>query len=361
MKVSALALAIFALAVLAFANTRPTPQTSTAQDRAPASESTAQNSTPALADTGQDTTTSTTQGGTPATAAAKPAPAEVGDKLERITCPKGYAAFVYATDLAAPDGLAFDTQGRLLVVEEGKGRITRIDKHGNHKILAEDLTSPEGLFTTKTGEIFVAEDARDGRLIAIDKRGKQTVLATHLDAPEGVILVGESLFVTESTAQLVSNKFTMKTRLIQLTRDKSENGWSEPKRLFERGLPLSLSELIHDNAGHILIANETAGGFVAPGLMSFDLETQNLEVFATGLISPEGLAWSASGSWPLFVAEEDVDAKEHGRLSTVSKDGKRTTFATGFGTLEDVLVTPDGHIFVSEDVNRQIVELRPLD
>jgi sugar lactone lactonase YvrE len=283
----------------------------------------------------------------------------VGDALERIACPEGYAAFVFANDLSAPDGLAFDASGRLLVVEETTGEITRIDKHGKHKTVAEGLHSPEGLFTTPDGLLFCAEDGPDGRLLSIDKRGKLTALAEHLDAPEGVLLLGERLFVTESTAQLAKNKFATRTRLTEVRRTK--RGWGKSQLVFERGLPLSFSELVADDEGRLLIANELAGGFIRGGLMAYDLDTGELTTFTTGLISPEGLAWSRDGSWPLFVAEEDIDGKGAGRISTVDKDGKRTTFATGFGTLEDVLVAADGRIFVSEDINRQGIALRPVE
>jgi len=289
------------------------------------------------------------------------APLQVGDRLGRIACPKGYAAYVFATDLAAPDGLALDTQGRLVVAEESKGRITRIGKRGKHTTLAKELRSPEGICITAAGELFAIEDTRGGRLFSIGRDGEKAVLAEDLDAPEGVLLVGDSLYVTESTAQYIEDRFAMKTRLIRLTRDTSRTGWSEPKQLFERGLPLSLSELVSDENGHILIANEIAGGLVAAGLMCFAPESGKLESFCSGLISPEGLAWSADGGWPLFVAEEDIDGKGAGRLSTVSMDGQRTTFASGFGTLEDVLVAPDGRIFVSEDSSGLIIELRPKD
>ncbi|MGK0219909.1 MAG: glucose/arabinose dehydrogenase, partial [Planctomycetota bacterium] len=45
----------------------------------------------------------------------------VGSPLPRIRCSSGYSAQVYARGLRAPDGLAVDAQGRLLVVEEGSG------------------------------------------------------------------------------------------------------------------------------------------------------------------------------------------------------------------------------------------------
>ena len=150
--------------------------------------------------------------------------------------------------------------------------------------------------------------------------------------------------------------------------------------LIERRLPYSFSELASDGALNLLLANEIANSRMSAGLMRLNLTTKKLDTFAIGLHSPEGLCKAnpnAITDLPLLIAEEQVVGLQGGRLSLIERssmenqvggeDGKkktalpgiRSTFATGFLTLEDVLVAPNGSIFVTEDASGMIIELRP--
>jgi acetyl esterase/lipase len=286
---------------------------------------------------------------------------QVGDRLARISCPPGYGAWVYAVGLQAPDGLVFDDLGRLCVVEESGGRVVRFDVDGQPEIVAQGLHSPEGICAGADGELFVVEDGADGRLLRIDPQGKLEVLAEQLDAPEGVILVGDTLYLTESTLQLVENSFESRTRVLALQR--LEHGWSAPTRVFARGLPYSFAELLYDPAGELILVNELAGDLVHSGLVRYSFKTGRLQTFVEGLRSPEGLTATPDSptGFPLYVAEEDLDGEDHGRISLVDLEGNRTDFATGFGTLEDVVIGPNGHIFASEDSTGMVIEIKPID
>lgn len=285
----------------------------------------------------------------------------VGDRLERILCTKDYTAFVYAVGLSAPDGLCFDAEGALVVAEEAAGRITRISKEGTHSPLAEGLRSPEGLCLGENGTLYVTEDIAQGRLLAITVGGELSVVASGLDAPEGVVQVGDSLFVTESTMQLDRDFTTAGSRVSVLRRQ--GGAWGKPQKLLEMRFPLSFSELAHDANSGIIVATETAGGFIRNALWRLDLRTNESKPFASGLKAPEGLSVTPgeSGPFPLFVAEEDVDGKGHGRVSQVDKRGKRSIFATGFFAVEDALVAIDGSIYISEDKTGMIIVLRPAE
>jgi len=286
---------------------------------------------------------------------------QVGDRLGRIHCEQDYEAFVYAKNLSAPDGLCFDAEGQLVVVEETAGRITRIDQGGKPHILAQDLHSPEGICRGPDGTLYVTEDLAEGRLLAISPKGEVLALASGLDAPEGVVQMGDSIYITESTAQLSENFFAAHSRVSVLRR--TEEGWSQPQLCLEVESPISFSEVVSDGAGGLILANEVAGGmFVRKALWHFDLSSKKLSPFASGLKSPEGLAITPgdSGPFPLYVAEENADGKGHGRISQVDENGKCSIFATGFFTLEDAVVAADGSIYVSEDATGLIIVLRPL-
>ncbi len=310
---------------------------------------------------------------------------KVGDLLPRIVCPQDYEARVFAIGLKAPDGLTCDSSGRILVVEETAGRVTRIEKNGTARIMASGLRSPEGICTGENGEFFVVEDCADGRLLRFSKEGKRTVLATGLDAPEGVLYMDRTLYFTESTAQLIENKFAMRTRVSRMQRSNAgSNKFGQVEILIERRLPCSFAELASNGPGSLLLTNEVANSIMSAGLVRLDLSTKKLDVFALGLESPEGVCKAdptGAANLPLLIAEEHVSALEGGRISRIvpSKKGddtdlktgmdankkatpppgRRITLATGFQTLEDVLVTPNKSIYVTEDSTGMIIELRP--
>jgi hypothetical protein len=304
----------------------------------------------------------------PVPQAKESAAPQVGDLLPRIRCAEDYEARVYAINLQAPDGLTMNAKGELIVVEETAGQVTRIGVNGKHFAVAAGLRSPEGIARDLGGvgnNYLVVEDLLAGRLASIVPKKNVQFHDFTFDACEGVLVHGDTLYITDSNAQLVENPFSGRTRLLALPRKK--DGWGEPQVILERRFPFSFSEIVAEDSDHLFLLNESAGGFIRDGLLRLDLRSGTLKPFATGLVSPEGLCptpsdaatTTAKAGFPLFVAEEDRDGKGHGRLSRIDARGKRTTFAIGFEMLEDVFVAEDGRIFVSEDATGLIIELRP--
>jgi len=288
----------------------------------------------------------------------QPYEVSVGDALARISCPPDYQAFVFATGLSSPDGMCFGPKGALYVVEETLGQVTQITQAGDHIPLAKSLRSPEGIDFGASGVFYVTEDLADGRLLSITPKGEVTVLLEGLDAPEGVIQVGNKLFFTESSAQLSKDTLKFKSRLSFLA--KKNEAWGQPKVCLEVSSLLSFSEIVSDGECGIILANESAGGFLRKSLLRFNLQTTKLTSFSHGLDAPEGLAMTRgeSGPFPLWVAEEEVARKGRGRITQVDSNGKATLFATGFYLIEDVLVASDGTVYVSEDSTGLIIAMR---
>jgi len=92
-------------------------------------------------------------------------------------------------------------------------------------------------------------------------------------------------------------------------------------------------------------------------VFAVDPATGTQTVFASGLIRPEGLSFSADGGFPLYVAEEI--GNRAGRLSRVGPDGQRTTVCSGFRVIEDVTVDPQGNLYVSEDGSGSVLRISP--
>jgi len=66
--------------------------------------------------------------------------------------------------LKRPVGLAFDSEGHLLIVEEDEGRLLRLDADGNLTVVAEGMKEPRWVVVAEDGTIYIsAEGLRSKR------------------------------------------------------------------------------------------------------------------------------------------------------------------------------------------------------
>jgi hypothetical protein len=98
--------------------------------------------------------------------------------------------------------------------------------------------------------------------------------------------------------------------------------------------------------------------YTTDSIFAVDPTTGERTLFASNLVSPEGLRFSANGDFPLHVAEEDV-GDGGGRLSQVESDGSHTPLCTGFFNIEDVAVDQKGWLYVSEDTSGLVILIKP--
>jgi streptogramin lyase len=87
------------------------------------------------------------------------------------TCPLGAPApagpQVLLSNLAAPDDLAFDNDGRLLYGDISAGTVSALGIDGSVQRIASGLRVPEGIVELANGQILVAEQGRN-RIVVID-------------------------------------------------------------------------------------------------------------------------------------------------------------------------------------------------
>ncbi|MBN2542461.1 T9SS type A sorting domain-containing protein [bacterium] len=274
-----------------------------------------------------------------------------GDSLPRVILPDGYAAFVHATGLSSPDGLALSPGGVLYVAEESAGRVSAVAEDGTVTPFATGITSPEGIAFDTDGNLYVVEDAENGRVLCFDTLGAQTVIATNRDAPEGVTVEADgSVLITESNVQFVSSPFLYETHVTRIP------SGGAPSNLNTGLLLWSYSGITTDATGTVYVCNEASGTGTTNSVFSIDPSSGTRTLFCSGLIACEGLRFSPGGAFPLYVAEEDLGDAD-GRLSSVNSSGTASTFATGLYRIEDVLVDPEGRIFITEDATGMIIRI----
>ena len=300
----------------------------------------------------------------------------VGDPLPRIQCGTGYSATIYAQGLSAPDGLAFGPDGLLYVAEETSGEVSQIDATGAVTAVITGLSNPEGIAFDGSGNLYVVEDIDNGRIVKRATNGAISTLTTGLDAPEGIVWNSSDnqLYVTESNLEYAVSTSSItptdyRTHVTKVSLAGVATRILTKTAVFTPGSPLkvtfwSYAGIAVGPDGNLYFANELSGqttdgtyfgvNYQADSTDSvFTATTASIPTAPTAfannqLIAPEGLRFSGSGSFPLYVAEEDIGGGA-GRLSKVQSNGSHSPFCTGFFSIEDVALDANGRIYVSED------------
>jgi DNA-binding beta-propeller fold protein YncE len=271
--------------------------------------------------------------------------------------------------------LAIGPAGILHVVEEGAGRVSQIDDKGKATPLLTGLDSPEGIaLDPQTGALYVVEDVENGRLVERAADGTVTMLAHGLEAPEDVTWASGTVYLTESNLQFAEPQ-NLRTRVAAFV---------QPATLTRVITDTPVLDGTHVHAwsyagiaagpdGRLYVTNELSGVeitrtvVVIPGILTTTLTLTTTDsvfavdpvagtraLFASGLVRPEGLAFSPGGRFPLYVVEEDLGTGQ-GRISVLDAAGQHTPFCTGFSTIEDVVVDDQGTLYVSEDGSGAVI------
>jgi alkaline phosphatase len=279
--------------------------------------------------------------------------ADTGDPLPRVQCPPGYGVTVYAEGLASPDGLAFSPDGILYVAEETAGRVSRVESYGRVTPILNGLTDPEGIAFDNTGNLYVVEDTAAGRVIKMTPPGVTTTLATGRDAPEGVTWTpGGGVYITESNVQFAASLFDYRTHVSAVS------ATGDVTRVLTNTLLWSYAGIAAGPGGALYVTNEASGTGSDDSVFAVHPATGARALFATGLLAPEGLRFSADGDFPLYVAEENI-GDDAGRLSRVEADGSHSPLCSGFFSIEDVALDQAGRLYVSEDGSGTVIRITP--
>lgn len=313
----------------------------------------------------------------------------VGDPLSRIDCGQGVSATIYAENLSSPDGLAFSPAGDLYVAEELAGRVSQIGASGAITPVITGLSHPEGIAFDDTGNLYVVEDITGGRVVTRSTAGVTGTLVGGLDAPEGIVWVsdgnpGGTLYVTESNldnalAMSSTTPSDYRTHVTAVSLAGTKTRILTTTAQFVVNFPTieatfwSYAGITLGPDGFLYFTNELSGQEITQTVAPFTIHAVSTDSVYTAttavapttansfadntLIGPEGLRFSASGDFPLYVAEED-DVSGVGRISRVQSDGSISSFCTGFFEIEDVAVDQNGWLYISEDTTGLVILIK---
>ncbi len=223
------------------------------------------------------------RGGIAALAASGLALACGGGSSHRSLPDPAPAAMLVADGLDGPEGLCFDSSGRLYVGSRS-GRITRIDPNGQQSVFAETGRNLAGLAAGPQDEIFAAA-FETGEVIAVSQQGVLRVAAFGLDGPNAIAFDAEE-------RPLVSAFGLGGQPQIAVLEDDAT--W----HTLTAAIP-SPNGLAFGRDGRLYVADTFMNRVVRLEIDRFG-EASDPEVYASGLPLPDGIAFDEEGN--LFVA-----------------------------------------------------------
>jgi sugar lactone lactonase YvrE len=303
----------------------------------------------------------------------------------QVRVPDGWRVRQFAAGLFSIDGLTHDRQGRIYAAIEVTGSILRFDEQGKYTTVAAGMRAIEALHADQNGNIYTCEDLVNGRIVRVDiESGKLTILS------QGVFSDMEGIAVHPQTGHLFVHAFKLDpaTGLITASMNAQARRIRGQKNLGPAIVQLKAGQKLpadfHPGDHYVSPATDpptkmiTALTFSPDGILYFGTEGQFVgrvapdgrpEVIAAGLGTPEGIHFDRQGN--LYIAEESA-----GRISIATAaylrsrkpgdpappptaDGPVRIFATGLGTIEDALPTPDGRVYVSQDGQNALLVIEP--
>lgn len=216
-----------------------------------------------------------------------------------VSCRDYFVA--YKSEFHLPDGIAFDLEGNLYIVNEGGGSVIKIDNNKHIEVLAtknDGLRNPGEIAINKNGNIYIS-DKGACKVFCIDKDNR-------------------------SISVYADEKFGLK---------KPEG-------------------IAFDKEGNLFIADETRGAIIK---ITAD---KKIEIFAdtsNGLNIPENIAIDDQGL--IYVSD-----RSQGKIFRFTPDGKGYVFADescGLKGPEPIALDKNGNLFVGDEETSKIYEFKP--
>ena len=213
--------------------------------------------------------------------------------------------------------------------------------------------TPESVFATKDGRIFVSEIGEfdkdgDGRISVIESTGKVSVFAKGMNDPKGIFYIGGSIYVAD------------KTRVLKVASDGSWTVYA-PASAFPVA-PIFLNDIEPDLFGNIFVSdsgdifNTHKGGAIykiAPDgvVTAITSNTKNPLI-----IAPNGMLMDDTGATML---EVDFDSGALYNVNIITSD--MIKLADGFGGADGLALGKDNTLYISDWKNGKVYSLDKAD
>ena len=256
--------------------------------------------------------------------------------------PAGPPPSIFASNLRAPRGLAFDSAGNLFVATNSpddscnaQGTIFKITPDGLMSTFATGfpVAFVQGLAADSVGSLFLTSQASSNtepsNVYKITPNGTLSPFGTVSYAGWGVAIdINDNVYVATSGAAA----YQADGHIIRFAPDGTPDSvpYADHAEFpsTEVGLKSGPIGMAFDSSGNLFVSTGNANGNGDIYKFPSDYPTNPKSVFATGLVgSPRGLAFDSADN--LYVAAPGVSAP--GNILQFTPPGEKTVFASGIG------------------------------
>lgn len=209
--------------------------------------------------------------------------------------------------------------------------------------------TPESVFATKDGRIFVSEIGEfdkdgDGQISVIDSNGKVSVFAKGMNDPKGISYVGGYLYVAD------------KTRVLKVANDGTWVVYAAASAFPVK--PIFLNDIEPDLFGNIFVSDSGDIFNTHKGGAIYKIDPNGVVTTVTSnlqnplMIAPNGMVMDDSGATML---EVDFDSGALYNLNIITHD--MIKLADGFGGGDGLALAKDNTLYISDWKNGKVYSL----
>lgn len=242
-----------------------------------------------------------------------------------IVAAPGVRYEMFATGLRQPRGLLITKSGEIFLVEQAAGTVVKLGPDGHVRIVSGGLSYPHDVEVDSAGNFLVA-DTGNNRVALVSQSGIVSTYIGDLDGPVDLAASpgGELLVCELSGKRVVAYKTPARSRVLV-------SGFG----------PHGLAFLSPD----ITLISDTSAGRVVR------LDNQGIVTpFATDIGTPIGVAIGPSGD--VYTAE-----RAGGRLLRLKQDGSRIVLLEGLSSPRDPAFDASGNLYLAETDTGRVLRL----
>jgi uncharacterized protein YecT (DUF1311 family)/sugar lactone lactonase YvrE len=247
-----------------------------------------------------------------------------------------------AISLDSAHGLAFDSNGNLLVADSGTGTILKVTPEGTQSTFASGLNAPRSLAFDGKGNLLVAQgnwrpNSRNGTILKFTPQGTRRTFASGLNGPDDLTF--------DKVGNLFGSEIATGT-IFKFSPDGTKTSFATSVN--------TPSGLAFDQSGNLFVSD--FGNHSIFKLAPDGTKT----AFASGLGNLFALAFDAAGN--LFVSdvpEHEAGISASGTIFKFAPDGTKTAFTTSVNLPIGLAFDKAGNLFVSDGHTGSVFKFTP--
>jgi len=217
----------------------------------------------------------------------------------------------------------------LFIIESHSSIINKVDPSGKKTVFVSGLSNPCDLEFSPSGELYVTEMGT-GEISRINSDRSVTTVAKGFS-------INDPIFIAFDPS---GNLFALDMMNFGLAEVSLKDGIVKPLPFFAPLMPLgAFGDFIFDKNGDIFLLG-TSRNYV----FKLSVKEEKINVLVPGYGNSSALAVAPSGE--IFMGNDNSFPFLPGKIIKIGKDGNVSTFADGFGFVNDITLDFNGNLYV---------------